>query len=222
MLTALIISILSLASSYKQTSIDFKNDIKVNDKLDFFIIGDWGFKPLSSIISSNWDPHRQVADRMIELAEIYKPSMIINTGDNFYSGGLYQFSGEGVKGINDGRWKDFWSDVYLRDSMKNVPFFSVLGNHDWIGNVDSQIEYSNKKINPMWVLPDFFVYLYLPSGKLQSNYQNLSVRAIKSVYLKLHSSLSTQIIFNMDILTPSFKLYSSGRNSRHIIGLMIQ
>ena len=60
-------------------------------------------------------------------------------GDNFYP--------DGVSSVNDEQFKIKFDQVY----SQNVPFFAVLGNHDFRGNWKAQIEYT--KMNERWILP---------------------------------------------------------------------
>lgn len=61
-------------------------------------------------------------------------------GDNFYP--------TGVTGVNDPQWKSKFADPYAGLRMD---FYVALGNHDYMGNVPAQIEYSAK--SPYWILP---------------------------------------------------------------------
>jgi tartrate-resistant acid phosphatase type 5 len=61
-------------------------------------------------------------------------------GDNFYP--------NGVSGTNDPLWKDAFETPY---SPLAIPFFASLGNHDYKGNIDSQIEYSRQ--SKLWKMP---------------------------------------------------------------------
>lgn len=85
---------------------------------------------------------------------------IENVGDSFYtdrSSFLDIKINGGVDSINDHKWNSLWSNVYLNDSLKNVPWFSVLGNHDWRRNPKAQIEYGKVEgwPNNVWKMPNF-------------------------------------------------------------------
>jgi len=64
-------------------------------------------------------------------------------GDNFYP--------NGVSGVSDPLWKDAFEKPY---SSLAVPFFASLGNHDYKGNIESQIEYS--RLSKLWKMPARF------------------------------------------------------------------
>jgi len=109
--------------------------------LRYFVLGDWG-----SIYNTDQDyadSQKAVALQMAASARIYKPSFIISVGDNFYD--------YGVNSTEDLYWKDDFEDVYS-DPLLQVPWYITLGNHDYMGRVEAQLQYSNK--SPRWKLPD--------------------------------------------------------------------
>jgi predicted phosphohydrolase len=102
--------------------------------LEFFSIGDWGAR--------NSD-QKSVAKQMAAKASSNNPSVdfIVSTGDNFYQ--------VGVNSVQDPQWNSTFSDVYLSsESLKDINWFPVLGNHDYYQNPEPQIQYS--AINPIW------------------------------------------------------------------------
>lgn len=108
--------------------------IKDEGAFRFFIMGDWG---------RNGKHNQQtVADRMGEVANKFSPEFILNMGDNFYCCG--------VKDVNDPQWKSSFENVYKAKSL-NIPWYGVLGNHDYKGSVQAQIDYSKKSAR--WKMP---------------------------------------------------------------------
>lgn len=61
-------------------------------------------------------------------------------GDNFYPAG--------VQSVSDPQWKTKFTDPY---SDLKLEWFVALGNHDYQGNVQAQIDYSAH--SPLWNLP---------------------------------------------------------------------
>ena len=66
----------------------------------------------------------------------------ITLGDNFYE--------KGVKGLNDPRWKSWWSDLY--DPLQ-IKFFAVLGNHDYGFRQSPQAEIAYTEYSRSWKMP---------------------------------------------------------------------
>lgn len=133
MMTRRTFSKLALAAT---TSLSFARPTFASDDLgcSFFVLGDWGDKKSNG--------QRRVAKAMSEIARTTPPKFIISTGDNFY--------GRGVSSDTDKLWTEAFEEVYSAEGLK-CPWFAVLGNHDYRGNVDSQITYARR--NPRWVLP---------------------------------------------------------------------
>lgn len=111
------------------------NQIMVTENsLDFIVLGDWGKKGM----------HRQraVARALGNAAETLNTEFIITAGDNFYY--------NGVVDIKDPHWRYSFEDIYVDPSLQKR-WYAVLGNHDYNGNADAQIEYS--KISHRWYMP---------------------------------------------------------------------
>lgn len=54
----------------------------------------------------------------------------ITVGDNFYM--------RGVASVRDSKWKSRWEDLY---GGLGIPFYPTLGNHDYYGDVQAQLDY---------------------------------------------------------------------------------
>ncbi|CAE8678773.1 unnamed protein product [Polarella glacialis] len=96
-------------------------------KGSFLVIGDWG-----------WDPHahgdnvrssgcqKTIADAMlVKMRELKDVKFIVNVGDSFYP--------RGVKSKTDHQWDTKWRHMYDPE-LRSVPWYSVYGNHDYIGD----------------------------------------------------------------------------------------
>jgi tartrate-resistant acid phosphatase type 5 len=101
--------------------------------LNFLIIGDWGRKGTPGQIA--------VADGMAHLAERLGSRFVISTGDNFY---------DGVTGLRDDHWQESYEAVYDSPSLQ-IPWYMVLGNHDYQGCVQAQLDYA--QLSTRWRLP---------------------------------------------------------------------
>ncbi|MDZ7898461.1 MAG: tartrate-resistant acid phosphatase type 5 family protein [Arcicella sp.] len=102
--------------------------------LNFIVMGDWG--------RMGEDHQQTVANQMAKTAETINRDFIISTGDNFYP--------KGVMSTTDPQWKSSYEDVYKAFSLQ-WEWYSVLGNHDYLGNPDAQVAYS--KISRRWRMP---------------------------------------------------------------------
>ncbi|KAJ3319867.1 hypothetical protein HDV06_005843 [Boothiomyces sp. JEL0866] len=121
---------LALASSVQQ--------VLETKKLTFLAIGDWG-------ADYNLPYLRMVADQMDIKAEQTDADFVIALGDNFYN--------DGVTSPDDPKWKVLWFDSFT-GRTRDLQWYCILGNHDWYGNEDAQLEFS--VIHPQWYMPDYF------------------------------------------------------------------
>jgi tartrate-resistant acid phosphatase type 5 len=112
-----------------------KTTITVPEKaLNFIAMGDWG--------RNGEYNQKEVAVQMGITAKETGASFIIATGDNFYP--------SGVASIRDYSWIASYENMYTAHSLQ-TDWYVVLGNHDYKGNVQAEIDYS--KISRRWHLP---------------------------------------------------------------------
>jgi tartrate-resistant acid phosphatase type 5 len=102
--------------------------------LTFLGVGDWG--------REGRNRQAEVAAQMGRTADRLAARFVISVGDNFYE--------NGVTGIDDPAWQASYERVYAAPSLQ-VPWQVALGNHDYIGNVQAQIDYSARSAR--WRLP---------------------------------------------------------------------
>lgn len=100
----------------------------------FLAVGDWGRQGQYN--------QKDVATQMGITAEQLKARFIVSTGDNIYP--------HGVKDVQDPLWKVSFEDIYTAPSLQ-VPWHVVLGNHDYHGNPQAQVDYS--ATSHRWSLP---------------------------------------------------------------------
>ena len=104
------------------------------DALHFLVIGDWG---------RNGHFHqRSVAKWMDITAEKTDAEFIVSTGDNFYS--------NGIASVSDPYWQTSFEQVYTGPHLF-IDWFPILGNHDYRGNWQAQIDYSQH--SRRWQMP---------------------------------------------------------------------
>lgn len=102
--------------------------------LNFLIIGDWGRKGTPGQCA--------VAHGMARIAERLKSQFVVTTGDNFYD--------HGVSSLHDTHWRESFEDIYTAPAL-HIPWYGVLGNHDYQGCIQAQLDYGAS--NPRWRLP---------------------------------------------------------------------
>jgi acid phosphatase len=102
--------------------------------LNFIVVGDWGRKGQKDQL----DVARQMG---LAASQIMAP-FIVSVGDNFYD--------FGVSSADDPQFKASFEDVYTASSLQ-VPWRLILGNHDYRGNCQAQIDYCQK--SPRWSMP---------------------------------------------------------------------
>jgi len=69
------------------------------------------------------------------------------------------FYEDGVKSVDDPLWNIDFKQIYTHSSLQ-VPWYNVLGNHDWRGNPQAEIDYS--KIDKRWILPNNYYSFKVP------------------------------------------------------------
>jgi tartrate-resistant acid phosphatase type 5 len=102
--------------------------------LDAMVIGDWGRRGHSM--------HRAVGVQMGRTAASVGSAYVISVGDNFYE--------NGVTGVDDPQWQESFEAIYDAPSLQ-TPWHVILGNHDYIGDIDAQIDYSAR--SSRWRIP---------------------------------------------------------------------
>jgi tartrate-resistant acid phosphatase type 5 len=102
--------------------------------VNFLFLGDWG--------RNGQYYQSQVSEQMGKTAAAIGADFIVTAGDNFYPSGM--------QSVQDPQWKYSFEDVY-RSHFLQCPWYVCLGNHDYKGNIQAEIDYSN--ISRRWRLP---------------------------------------------------------------------
>jgi len=100
-----------------------------NYPLRWTVLGDWG-NPIWFV--------EHIAARSVEA----NSQFVMAIGDNFYM--------RGVKSVNDRKWKTVFENEYTAPIFHN-PWYVIVGNHDYMGNVEAQLRYAN--ISKRWYYP---------------------------------------------------------------------
>jgi len=105
------------------------------NSLNFIIVSDWGW--------NGFKHQQEVADQMAKSADSIHSQYIVSCGDNFQI--------NGVASITDPLWISNFENIYKEPSLL-VDWFPVLGNHDYKGNSQAEIDYSH--VSRRWRLLD--------------------------------------------------------------------
>ncbi|RIB25074.1 Metallo-dependent phosphatase-like protein [Gigaspora rosea] len=124
----------------------FKENYNVK-KLDFLVIGDWGYK-------GNGTGQASVAAAMKNWAKWNNSQFVINVGDNFYQIDDNEY--DGILSLDDPKFKTYWLDVYT-GRLADIPWFTVAGNHDWYANVSALLDYYWLKDNRFFIPSLYYV-----------------------------------------------------------------
>jgi len=106
----------------------------VKDSYTFVVIGDWGR-------NGNEDQMKSVQS-FANIVEKADAEFIVSTGDNFYP--------IGVQSVDDIQWMNSFEVPYKAHPL-HIPWYVVLGNHDYRGNAQAQIDYSKR--SRRWNMP---------------------------------------------------------------------
>lgn len=135
---ALIFSLIFLVqfvSAQEDTKPYYDTDDEVVKKpFKFIVFGDWG--------RNGEDNQKEVAREMGIIAKKFKPEFIVSTGDNFYP--------NGVRSTRDHNWLASYEDIYTAHALQS-DWYVVLGNHDYGGDPQAEIDYS--AVDRKWNMP---------------------------------------------------------------------
>ena len=101
---------------------------------NYLIVGDWG--------RNGFFNQADVADGMGLVGARIQSQFTISTGDNFYT--------EGVTSLDDPKWVRSYEAIYTAPALQSR-WYVTLGNHDWSGNVQAQIDYTEQ--SDRWYMP---------------------------------------------------------------------
>jgi len=102
--------------------------------LDFLVVGDWGRNGASH--------QREVAMQMGQAGAGLGSRTVFSVGDNFYE--------DGVQSATDPQWRTSFEDIYTAGALQ-VPWYVALGNHDYRGVPQAQLDYA--KTSARWRMP---------------------------------------------------------------------
>ncbi|KAK3224616.1 hypothetical protein Dsin_004478 [Dipteronia sinensis] len=118
----------------------FEHPTKTHESLSFLVLGDWGRRGDFN--------QSQVALQMGRIGEKLDIDFVVSTGDNFYE--------DGLTGENDSNFEESFSNIYTANSL-HKQWYSVLGNHDYRGDVLAQLSPFLRKIDSRWLCLRSFI-----------------------------------------------------------------
>ncbi|XP_064604174.1 tartrate-resistant acid phosphatase type 5-like [Liolophura sinensis] len=116
-----------------------------SSSLKFAVLGDWGGLPdfpYRTLVET------AVASQLGKVTQQFGSQFNLALGDNFYF--------DGVKNVDDPRFKETFESVFTSESLQN-PWYFLAGNHDHNGNVSGEIAYS--AVSHRWNFPNFYYNL---------------------------------------------------------------
>ncbi|URD82130.1 Purple acid phosphatase, partial [Musa troglodytarum] len=118
----------------------FERPAKADGSLSLLVVGDWGRKGQFN--------QSQVAAQMGKIGEELDIDLVISTGDNFYDNGL--------KDVQDKAFEESFTNVYTAKSLQKQ-WYSVLGNHDYRGDVLAELSPLLQTIDSRWLCLRSFI-----------------------------------------------------------------
>ena len=117
--------------------------------VDFIVASDMGRRGVSE--------QKNIADLMGRFVEQNKIDFVAVAGDPIHD--------DGVQSTDDEEWKLKIEDVYTASSLHAIPWYVISGNHEYNGNVQAVLDYSN--ISKRWNAPARYYSMEYPVGREQ-------------------------------------------------------
>lgn len=157
----------------------------------FYSIGDWGKR--GSRLNAT-------SESMGLLSDVHKPDFILSLGDNFYP--------DGVVSSDDPQWESTYSQIFTHPNLF-CPWYSILGNHDYILNPQAQIDYYIEKKDKRWIMPSRYYHVMKTFGS-----KTLHIVCLDTVEL---DTMSTPYLLSKNVIQRE-ELYQS-KSDKQLIWL---
>ena len=106
--------------------------------VSFYVLGDTG---------SDTPARADVVRKVAAYRQRHPADHIVLAGDNFYP--------RGVSSIQDPRWQTDFEEAFPKATL-DLPFYVALGNHDYKGNAQAQVDYSSR--GTRWHMPSRYYH----------------------------------------------------------------
>lgn len=123
---------LAAISGFAQNATEWK---KLEKPVNFILANDLG--------RNGYYDQKTIAELMGKMAENVDIEFVVAAGD------VHHF--EGVRSVNDPLWMTNYELIYSHPDLM-IPWYPVLGNHEYRGNTQAVIDYSN--VSARWRMPD--------------------------------------------------------------------
>jgi len=90
------------------------------------------------------DGQKAVAQQLESLCRSVDPAGVFLLGDNFYQ--------TGVESVADPLWESRFEKMYSGECLEKIPFYAILGNHDYRSVPEAQIAYTRER-GGRWIMP---------------------------------------------------------------------
>ncbi|ESQ34189.1 hypothetical protein EUTSA_v10008145mg [Eutrema salsugineum] len=132
--------LLSLAPKLEAELTTVEQAPKSDGSISFLVIGDWGRRGFYN--------QSQVALQMGRIGEKMDINFVVSTGDNIYDNGM--------KSIDDPAFQLSFTNIYTSPSLQK-PWYIVLGNHDYRGDVEAQLSPFLRSMDSRWICMRSFI-----------------------------------------------------------------
>lgn len=118
--------------------------VALAESYSFITLGDWGGAALEEPSKPYSKNVAAVSAQIAKTAQQVDAKFVVNTGDNFYWCG--------IQNVTDFQVQKDWIEPFQNDKALQVPWYGVLGNHEYGYNVTAQLDLTNNYEN--WIMPD--------------------------------------------------------------------
>ncbi len=88
----------------------------------------------------------QVSRGMNNVANSKGADFVMLLGDNFYR--------YGIESVHDLQWRYKFENMYRGETLNQIPFYAILGNHDYCGNEQAEFQYGQQRLGSgRWHMP---------------------------------------------------------------------